>query len=184
MDWIPVEVSALTDAPNNASHYILVLEQTKGYRRLPITLGQPEAQAIALAVQSRNLPRPATHDLFASTLQVAGIDLLRVRITHLEDGAFFAQLSFRKKEGDTFTTDARTSDAIALALRLTCPVEVASTLLEEHGILSNRLTENTAWIKGSVEDYSRSELEVLLKQALEREDYKAASRIRDAMERL
>ncbi len=182
MEWVPVHVSALTDAPGDASRYILVLEETERYRRLPITLGQPEAQAIAMAVQSRELPRPATHDLFVDTLQKAGIELQRVRITHLEDGAFCAQLSFRKKGEEPFSCDARTSDAIALAIRVFCPVEVAKELMDEHGILSNRMTENTVWLKGSLDDYSRPELEELLEQALQREDYQAASRIRDALE--
>lgn len=183
MDYIPVEVAALTDAPDQSQAFVLVLEEVKGFRRLPIKLGHAEAQAIAMAVQSRELQRPATHDLFAGVLQAAGLQLRETRINRMEGEAFCALLTFRKPDGRTFEQDARPSDAIALALRLSCPVKVAEDIMDEYSVLSNRLTPNTAWIKGDLEDYTLTELEALLQQALEREDYQSASRIRDAIER-
>jgi bifunctional DNase/RNase len=184
MDYIPVEIVALTDAPDQSKAFVLVLEESDGFRRLPIKLGHAEAQAIALAVQSRELSRPATHDLFAGVLQSAGLQLREAKINRMEGEAFCALLTFRKPDGSTFEQDARPSDAIALALRLSCPVKVADDIMDEHGVLSNRLTPNTAWIKGKLEDYTLPELEALLQQAVEREDYQSASRIRDAITRL
>lgn len=183
MDYIPVEVAALTDAPDQSQAFVLVLEEAEGFRRLPIKLGQAEAQAIALAVQSRELSRPATHDLFAGVLQSSGLQLREAKINRTEGETFCALLTFRKPDGRTFEQDARPSDAIALALRLSCPVKVANEIMDEHSILSNRLTPNTVWIKGKLEDYTLPELEALLQQAVEREDYQSASRIRDAIER-
>lgn len=182
MDWIPVEITALTDIPDQPDTFVLVLEEKGGFRRLPIKVGHPEAQAIALAIQSRKLQRPATHDLFAAVIQTGKIKLREAKISHMEADVFCATLTFRQADGSDFDQDARPSDGIALALRLSAPVKVASSIMETHSVLSNRLTPNTAWLKGSLEDYTIAELEALLKQALEREDYQAATRIRDAIQ--
>jgi bifunctional DNase/RNase len=130
---VPVRVHGLgldqtTDQP------IVLLKEIDGLRVLPIWIGQPEATAILISLEGITSPRPMTHDLLIAAIGAGGLSLVRVEITRLEDGTFYAVLVL-EKEGAVLTVDARPSDSIALALRARCPVLVAESVLDAVGIV-------------------------------------------------
>lgn len=110
---------------------IVLLREVDGERYLPIWIGATEATAIAYVQQGVVPPRPLTHDLLKDVIGSVGRNLAEVRITRLEDGVFFAELDL----GDGSVVSARPSDAIALALRTSSPIEVADEVLDEAGVL-------------------------------------------------
>lgn len=122
-------VGVRVEMPSNSP---IVLVRSAGDLLLPIWIGPSEAAAIAMALQGVTPPRPLTHDLFISTLEVLGQPLRSVRITRLEDGVFYGELVLGE-HGST-VIDARPSDAIALALRVGAPVLVAGEVLAEAGV--------------------------------------------------
>lgn len=103
-------------------------------RLLPIWIGQPEASAISLVLEGRTFPRPMTHDLFLKALEAVGAQPDHVRITHIEDGTYYATIVLRDMEDHLRSVDARPSDAVALAVRADCPVYTADEVLEQGGI--------------------------------------------------
>jgi bifunctional DNase/RNase len=130
---VPVRVHGLgldqtTDQP------IVLLKEIDGLRVLPIWIGQPEATAILISLEGITSPRPMTHDLLIAAIGAGGLSLVRVEITRLEDGTFYAVLVL-EKEGAVLTVDARPSDSIALALRARCPMLVAESVLDAVGIV-------------------------------------------------
>ena len=98
---------------------------------LPIWIGNYEASAIALRIEGVEAPRPMTHDLLAKVIQDGGLELTDTRVSALREGTFYAELEFRGGSDEALVVDARPSDAIALALRLQCPIRVAADVLEE-----------------------------------------------------
>lgn len=128
--FVAVEVVGVrVEMPSNSP---IVLVRSPADLLLPIWIGPNEAAAIAMALQGVTPPRPLTHDLFVSTLEVMGQPLRSVRITRLEDGIFYGELILGE-HGST-VIDARPSDAIALALRAGAPVLVADAVLAEAGV--------------------------------------------------
>jgi bifunctional DNase/RNase len=130
---VPVRVHGLgldqtTDQP------VLLLKEIEGLRVLPIWIGQPEATAILISLEGITSPRPMTHDLLIAAIGAGGLSLVRVEITRLEDGTFYAVLVLEKEDA-VLTVDARPSDSIALALRARCPMLVAESVLDAVGIV-------------------------------------------------
>jgi bifunctional DNase/RNase len=130
---VPVRVHGLgldqtTDQP------VLLLKEIEGLRVLPIWIGQPEATAILISLEDITSPRPMTHDLLIAAIGAGGLSLVRVEITRLEDGTFYAVLVLEKEDA-VLTVDARPSDSIALALRARCPMLVAESVLDAVGIV-------------------------------------------------
>ena len=130
---IPVLVHGL-GLDQTSEQPVVLLKEEEGLRVLPIWIGLPEATAILIALEGIESPRPMTHDLLMSVLGAGDLELLRVEITRLEEGTFYAVLVLRKGEG-TITIDARPSDSIALAVRAGCPVLVAEAVLDIAGIV-------------------------------------------------
>lgn len=114
-----------------SSQPIVLLREVEGERYLPIWIGAAEATAIAYVQQGVVPPRPLTHDLLKDVIEGVGRTLVQVRITRLEEGVFYAELDL----GDGAIVSARPSDAIALALRMSSPIEVADDVLDEAGVL-------------------------------------------------
>jgi hypothetical protein len=110
--------------------FIFLREKEGAARSFPIVIGRPEARAIDRAVRNQAAPRPMTHDLLATIVEVGGFTLARVSITGLQEGTFFASLQLRR-EGETHEVDARPSDAIALAVRTGAPIYVAEEVLRD-----------------------------------------------------
>lgn len=126
---IEVEIVGVRlELPSNQP--LVLLKEADGERHVPIWIGTPEASAIALAQQGIVPARPMTHDLLCDVVETLGRSIKTVHLTSVEDSVFFAQLVF----DDDSTVSARASDAIAIALRIPCPVLCAETVLDEAGV--------------------------------------------------
>jgi hypothetical protein len=166
----------------------VVLGETIGKRRLPIVIGGSEAQAIAVAMENMNPSRPLTHDLIKSIFDNFDITLKEVVINNLLDGVFFAKL-ICLKDRQEFEIDSRSSDAIALAVRFGCHIYTYETILDSAGIILEETTEtsNKPYVvqeeamkaKTDYSIYTLKELNKLLSDSLENEDYEKAASVRD-----
>lgn len=191
MKKVKLEIVGLSYSQTQTGAYALVLGETKGKRRLPIIIGGFEAQAIAIELEKMTPSRPLTHDLFKSFAEGFNIDVKEVIIYNLVEGIFFAKLITTNGEKEV-EIDARTSDAIALAVRFNCPINTYEFILSQAGILLDddaiSAAENPVEKEDLVEveesDFlkkSTEELKQLLEAALSDEDYEKASRIRDEL---
>lgn len=207
MKKMKLEIVGLSYSQTQSGAYALVLGEAKGQRRLPIIIGGFEAQAIAIELEKMTPSRPLTHDLFKSFAESFNIRLLEVLIYNLVEGIFFAKLICTNGTEDV-EIDARTSDAIALAVRFDCPIYTYEFILSQAGIVledeqnpaskaigseeeeetaaddeeEELLTEATAGT-GEYGRKTAKELDELLRKALDEENYEKASRIRDELNR-
>ena len=122
MKKIELNIIALAKSESNKDNYVIVLEEQTGFRRLPIIIGPFEAQAIAVALERMQTNRPLTHDLFKTTLEQLNVQLSEVIISNLVGGVFHATIMGKNANGDSLKLDARSSDAIAMAVRFGCPI--------------------------------------------------------------
>jgi uncharacterized protein len=192
MKKIELEIVALSHSITQTHSYAVVLGEVNGLRRLPIVIGGFEAQAIAVALERMQPSRPLTHDLFANFMSTFGIDLLEVIIYKLEEGIFFAKLVCQNGS-ETIEIDSRTSDALALAVRASCRIYTYENILETAGLyldqtegraesLENKSITTTSAPAGDDKDLKAmnlDELNTLLQQVLDQEDYVRAIHIRD-----
>ncbi len=193
MKKVTLEIVNLTSSQAQTGAYVLVLGETTGAkRRLPIVIGAFEAQAIAIQLENMKPSRPLTHDLFKNFANAFNINVIEVCIFSLMEGVFYAKIicSDDIKEAGI---DARTSDAIALAVRFGCPITTYESILDKAGILldEHALTEETSKKDDDEEEdesdelsllrKSTEELTMLLDKALNDEDYEKASKIRDEL---
>ncbi|MBK7506338.1 MAG: bifunctional nuclease family protein [Bacteroidetes bacterium] len=188
MNKIELEIVAISQSFTQNHSYAVVLGETIGKRRLPIVIGGSEAQAIAVAMENMNPSRPLTHDLIKSIFDNFDIVLKEVVINNLLDGVFFAKL-ICLKDRQEFEIDSRSSDAIALAVRFGCPIYTYETILDSAGIIleetaetSNKpfvVQEETKKAKTDYSIYTLKELNKLLSDSLENEDYEKAASVRD-----
>lgn len=198
MEKIKLEIVGLSYSQTQSGAYALVLGESEGKRRLPIIIGGFEAQAIAIELEKMTPSRPLTHDLFKSMAKQFDITIKEILIYNLVEGIFYAKIVCNTPEKEV-EIDARTSDAIALAVRFGCPIFTYEFILSSAGILlddeSIRDTERNEEdelledeeepvTKKSGEDIlsmNTSELEKKLNEAIANEDYERASRIRDEL---
>jgi bifunctional DNase/RNase len=191
MKKIELEIVALSHSITQTHSYAVVLGELNGLRRLPIVIGGFEAQAIAVALEKMQPSRPLTHDLMKNFMNAFSVELHEVIISDLNDGIFYAKLICTDKK-ETLEIDSRTSDALALAVRFGCPIYTYESILEQAGI-SMEEPEGGREKKGTKETVSESEedlaslsveeLNQLLKEVLEHEDYIRAISIRDEINR-
>jgi len=186
-DKIKLEILGLSSSQSQSGSFALVLGEVGGNRRLPIIIGMFEAQAIAIEIEKIVPNRPMTHDLFKAFAINFDINIKEVFISDLKEGVFFAKIVC-EHEGRTFEIDSRPSDAIAIGLRFNVEFFTNESILTEAGIvLTDEFEEEVAHAevpkpaKTSLEDLSSTELEKLLSEALEKEDYEKAARIRDVL---
>jgi hypothetical protein len=188
---IRLEILGLSSSQAQSGSFALVLGEKNGSRRLPIIIGMFEAQAIAIEIERITPNRPMTHDLFRSMAEAFEIRVIEVVISDLREGVFFAKL-ICVSEDRKIEIDARPSDAIAIALRFNAPVYTFENVLTEAGIIltdedeeeeeDDRLEEVTPIHRSdSLRDYSTEQLQTLLNEALENEDYERAAKIRDEL---
>lgn len=131
---IKLRVQGLTNSQIQSGAYALILAEEEGARRIPIIVGTSEAQSIAIALERITPPRPLTHDLFVTFAQAFGIQLREVFIYKFEDGVFYSELLF--DDGITqVRLDSRTSDAIAVALRVKCDIYTTEQIVTECGVV-------------------------------------------------
>jgi len=176
---VELNLVALTNSESHVGQFALVLEDVDMKRRIPITIGASEAQAIAMVVEKMKPARPQTHDLFLHAIQALDGQLIEVVIDEIVDDHYHAKLVFIKGN-EKVMVDSRTSDAIALAVRFECPIYTFDHILEQTGFTVD--TEGLPIDKrGSFINFPLNELEDLLEKVLKKEDYESASRIRDAI---
>ena len=188
MKKIELEIVALSHSITQTHSYAVVLGEVNGLRRLPIVIGGFEAQAIAVALEKMQPSRPLTHDLMKNFMNAFNVDLIEVNITDLQEGIFYSKLVC-SSENDTVEIDSRTSDALALAVRFGCPVYTFEHILDSAGILMEDTAaskkrkpteiEETGSGSGDLKSLSLEELNKLLNEVLEQEDYLRAIAIRD-----
>ncbi|MEM8528518.1 MAG: bifunctional nuclease family protein [Bacteroidota bacterium] len=183
MKKIELNIIALANAESSPGNYALVLEEQKGFRRLPIIIGEFEAQAIAISLEKMQPSRPLTHDLFKNTLDQAGITIQQVYIDRFVNDVFHATLIGKNPDGSPLSVDARSSDAIALAVRFGCSIFTTEEIMQKASIILDSPSKAFTNKRGSLLDYSLEELQQLLQQVLTKEDYESASKIRDAIKR-
>ena len=150
---------------------------------VPIFIGQLEAQSILIGMGNVPMPRPLTHDLFISILKEIGMSLVRIEITSLKEGTFYAQLVINT-EGKELIIDSRPSDSIALAVRQKCKIYIADAVVDEAGVAVSTITEESQIPGGTVIVSKLTQLQSELDKAVEEEDYEEAARIRDQMKDL
>lgn len=182
MEKIELRVLGQARSESAPDHFALILEEQRGGRRLPVIIGPFEAQAIAIAMEGVDTGRPMTHDLLKNTIEALDATLLEVQVDRILDGVFHAKLVCRKDLGQVVEVDARTSDAIALAVRFGCPIYTFSSVMAEASIEPEGVPAEIPRNKSALQDYSTPQLEELLQKALEREDYESAAKIRDAIQ--
>jgi bifunctional DNase/RNase len=195
MKKVKLDIVGLSYSQTQSGAYALVLGEVNGRRRLPIIIGAFEAQAIAIEIEKMTPTRPLTHDLFKSFAQVYNIEITEIIIYNLVDGVFFAKLICTDGK-TTQEIDARTSDAIALAVRFNAAIYTYEFILSSAGIVIEGndfvFLENIETPKEhSTEDLTTSipvsgyqglsleELQQKLEQALAEEAYEKAARLRD-----
>lgn len=193
MEKVELEVVGLTSGHSQKSSYTLILGEVDGRVKLPIVIGAFEAQAIALYLEKIKPQRPLTHDLFTSFAQSFQIKVKEVLINDLVEGIFYSRIVCQAN-GETVEIDARTSDAVALAIRFSCPIYTKKEILQNAGIeLEDEAAENPEHVDEDFmtrisqgEDYSElnmDELKELLDEAIQVEDYDKAAQIRDEINR-
>jgi len=195
MKKIKLDIVGLSYSQTQSGAYALVLGEVGGRRRLPIIIGSFEAQAIAIEIEKMTPSRPLTHDLFKSFASAYHITIQEIIIYNLVDGIFYSKLicSDGKK---TIEIDARTSDAIALAVRFECPIYTYEFILSSAGIVIegndfvyleniNDVPEETSTTTkaGGYTSLSDDELKTKLQEALHDEAYEKAAKLRDELNR-
>ena len=185
-EQIRLKILGITFSQVQAGAYALILVEDNGPRRLPIIIGTPEAQSIAIFLEGLTPPRPLTHDLFISFSNALNIEFKGVYIYKYEEGVFFSELVFDNK-GEELRIDSRTSDAIAIAIRINVPIYATEAIMQEAGIitkeddlLEEELKETDLdTSKSSYENMDIEELHKILDEAINAEDYEKASNLRD-----
>ncbi|MBX3239237.1 MAG: bifunctional nuclease family protein [Chitinophagaceae bacterium] len=188
MKKIELEIVALSHSITQTHSYAVVLGETNGLRRLPIVIGGFEAQAIAVALERMQPSRPLTHDLMKNFMMAFNVELHEIIISDLQEGIFYSKL-LCSNEHDTVEIDSRTSDALALAVRFGCPIYTYEHILESAGILmedsgEKKKEKEEGAVKEtsageSLKDKTLEELNQMLSEVLEQEDYLRAIAIRD-----
>jgi len=192
MEKIALKVVGLSYSQTQTGAYALILKEESGNRRLPIIIGGAEAQAIAIPLENMTPSRPLTHDLFKSFFESFDIHLEEVLIYNLVEGIFFAKLICKQGE-KSLEIDARSSDAVAIALRADKPIYTHEFIMSSAGIVidpEDEEKEEEISIESVPSDEPKpkgdniEELEVELEKALKKEDYERASKLRDEINRL
>ena len=195
MEKIKLEILGLSSSQSQSGSFALVLGEVEGNRRLPIIIGMFEAQAIAIEIEKIIPNRPMTHDLFKSFASSYNFTVVEIVISDLKEGVFFAKIVCNDGV-NTLEIDARPSDAIAIGLRFDSPIYTYGNILEEAGIVltdegeeditdfkKEAKKEPRSTKKGDLKNFSTDKLNKLLSEAIEREDYEHAAKIRDELSR-
>jgi len=182
---VNVEVIKISYYPPSKG-YAVLLREINGNRQLPIIVGSPEAQSIALALEGINMPRPMTHDLICDFLDDLKADISKVIITHISKGTFFAQLIIDTPYIGTVKVDSRPSDALAIGLRAMAPIYISNEVMKEATL------ENMVFEEGDeplisedpiqMQKQTLNNLKLALDKAVEDEDYEVAAKLRDRIQ--
>ena len=188
MQLIQLDIVGLSFSQTQAGAYALVLGELTGNRRLPIIIGNFEAKAIAVALETEIKPeRPITHDLFTSFCKGYGVRIQKVVISSIKDGVFSSIIYCVDNNRKEVQLDARTSDAVAIAVRFNAPIFTYLAIMEDAGIILDKdITPEVGAkkvdfpeVESEFASLSLNELEEALDNAVSEEDYERASKIRD-----
>ncbi|MDG2396155.1 MAG: bifunctional nuclease family protein [Flavobacteriaceae bacterium] len=197
MNLIELEISGISYSQSQTGAYALILNEKKGKRKLPIVIGGFEAQSIAIGMEKKiNPPRPLTHDLLKNSFDRFNVKIKQIIIHKLLDGIFFSNIIYIQNKTEEIV-DARTSDAVALAIRFNAPIYTYSSVLEKGGFEDPKekitsIFNDKSWIKKFLEgqiqkkdihsnlsSLSNKKLKDLLKQLVADENYEGAVKVRD-----
>ena len=201
MGKIELTVMGLSASESSPNTYALILSDEKSKKRIPIIIGSAEAQAIAIELEKLRPPRPLTHDLFKNVAMTFEISLAEVNIYKLEEGVFFSNLVIESGTKKV-AIDSRTSDAIALALRFGCPIFTTTEIIDKAGVVIkfeskkekekesqeddiefDPVEEEETEKSSQLQSKTIAELESMLKDAVNNEEYEHASRIKEELSR-
>jgi uncharacterized protein len=193
---IQLEILGLSSSQSQTGSFALVLGERDGNRRLPIIIGMFEAQSIAIQIEKINPNRPLTHDLFKTFAEQMSVNITEILISDLKEGVFYSKIMCTDGEKE-FELDARPSDAIAIGLRFGVPIYTVESVLSEAGIILSDLEEEedeneemavkssssttASSSKEPLNQTSVDDLNKMLNEALEKEDYERAAKIRDEL---
>lgn len=192
MQKIQCEILGLSTSPATGGAYAILLKELNGIRRLPIIIGAFEAQAIALEIEGIKPPRPLTHDLLKQLIDNLGANVLEVIVDELRENTFYAKIVL-DVSGLSNEIDARPSDAIALAVRADAPIYVSELVMETAAFIPTEETdaEKTAGSPGdaveqkpTTKEAQLAAMQDKLREAIDREEYERAARLRDDIKRL
>jgi len=192
MKRIKLKVMGISYSQTQSGAYALILIEENGERRIPIIIGGFEAQAIVIKLENLDPPRPLTHDLFKKFADEFNISVVEVMIYKLEEGVFFSKLVCNNGVKE-YSIDSRTSDAVAIALRIGCPIFITEEILEKAGITINPTDVGISSVtevdnlfepeRAKYDTYSDEELYKMIDEAVKTEDYERAAAVRDEIEK-
>ena len=196
MEKIQLEILGLSSSQSQTGSFALVLGEREGNRRLPIIIGMFEAQSIAIQIEKINPNRPLTHDLFKTFAEQMDVTITEILISDLKEGVFYSKIMCTDGSRD-FELDSRPSDAIAIGLRFGVPIYTVESVLSEAGIILSDLEDEeeeseemavkstpssaSSSAKEPLNQTSVDDLNKMLNEALEKEDYERAAKIRDEL---
>lgn len=193
MDYQRLTIRGISYSQTQSGAYALLLEHEETNVKLPVVIGNFEAQSISLGLEKDiHPPRPLTHDLFSKFVTQANYELVSVIIYQIVDGVFFSNINFKNKaNNEEMIMDARTSDAVAMAVRFDAPIYTTQQVLDEAGILLELDTPAAEDDEDSEEfppaenlrTVSLEELQKLLEIAVKDEDYDAALNLQEEIKR-
>ncbi len=189
---VKLSILGISFSQVQAGAYALIFAEEEGIRRLPIVIGTPEAQSIAIVMENITPPRPLSHDLMYNIFKQINIELVEVFIYKFEDGAFFAELLLKQNEKE-FRIDSRTSDAVALAIRSSSPIYTTEEIMQnmaivfdERDVLPEDLSGSSSFEEKFSEDITEVRIDALKKRlddAIREENYELATKLRDEINR-
>ncbi|MDO5615239.1 MAG: bifunctional nuclease family protein [Cruoricaptor ignavus] len=194
MDYKQLIIRGISYSQTQSGAYALLLEHIETSVKLPVVIGNFEAQSISLGLEKDiQPPRPLTHDLFSAFVKSVNFDMISVLIYQIVDGVFFSNVNFKNKlTGEELTMDARTSDAVAMAVRFDAPIYTTAEVLNEAGILlefelseeqPETQTEHFSSESDGLENLSLEGLQELLQQAVKDEDFDTALELQEEIKK-
>lgn len=197
-DRVRLRILGISYSQLQSGAYALLLAEEDGPHKIPVVIGASEAQSIAIRIEGIVPPRPLTHDLFVSFAQAFGVKLREVFIYKFEDGIFYSELTFSDGER-TVVLDARTSDAIAIAIRAHVPIVTTAAIVRETGFIlddepdddgvassantNEDMRQAAYFAEPKLENYAVEELERTLEQLIEDENYEEAARVSEMLKK-
>lgn len=181
---VKLKIVGISYSQIRSGAYALILAEENGQYHIPIVIGASEAQSIAIKMEKINMPRPLTHDLITNISQAFGIKLTEIFIYKFEDGIFYSELTFKDGERQIII-DARTSDAVALAIRTKAPIFTTREIIDETGFIMEVTGENSYTLEKDtkvdneikLENLAIEELEKMLNKHIDLEEYEQAAHI-------
>ena len=189
-DRVKISVMGITHSQIQKGAYAVLLTEDGGPHRIPVVVGSAEAQAIVAWMERVNLPRPLTHDLFRSVTRAFGIRVKEVFVSKFEKGIFFSEITFADGDREV-VVDARTSDALAIALRSHAPIYTTREVIDETGFIAEGFDDAPAADRDTTVDdasllplnrLAEEELQRMLAKCISTEEYERAAEIKAAID--